>query len=163
MEHRCYSRHTLSVPVEIWVDELFVGRFSTRDISMGGVFVETGPVAPNPYDIVILRFRFKQPTTRGRVASQQCEPPTDHSLSALVVHRSDDGIGLMYIDEHPSFYQRLGSIMRAAACRDAGRTPLRTLNPRARRRFLRVLRGGRSIRGSDLSRTERGPPSGRAR
>lgn len=163
MEHRCYSRHTLSVPVEVWVDEMSVGCFSSRDISMGGVFLETGPVAPNPYAIVTLRFRFRQPGTRRRCAPQEREFSGDCGVSALVVHRCDEGIGLMYIHEHPSFYRRLGAVIRAAAPRDAGQRPERAARPRARRRSMRVLQGGRSIRGDGLARSERGPPSGPVR
>lgn len=83
MEHRHYPRTRTGVGVEVFRGLRQLGYFKTRDISLEGMFIETGNVGLSRNDIVRLRLEM-----------------TDEEISArgIVVHASKEGIGIQFID-----------------------------------------------------------------
>jgi anti-anti-sigma regulatory factor len=90
MEHRYGSRIDLAMDVDLAVEDSPLGHFPTRNIGDGGMFVETGPIDLQPNDLVRLQLRLNGRRRR---------------LSALVVHRSENGVGLMLMAEDPEYSQ----------------------------------------------------------
>jgi len=86
MDHRYYVRTQLRLPVGVYKQGRFMGRFETRDINLEGVFIEmqTGDLEPN--DIVELIFRLP--------GGERC----DCALFAGVVRIGVGGAGLMLFD-----------------------------------------------------------------
>lgn len=94
MEHRHYRRRAARVALELWRNGDLVGRFETRNIAPEGAFVETGPNDLEPYELVTIVVRDRE---RRRL----------YQLRAMVVHRSQEGAGLLYEVEVPALYRRL--------------------------------------------------------
>lgn len=103
MEHRYHPRKPIQLDVHIREGDRVLGWFRTRDVGMEGAFVETGPVDVGPYDVLTLTF------CTGRRSSDA------HEVMGLVVHCSEEGVGLMYAAEDPRFHLALRSILHAAA------------------------------------------------
>lgn len=40
MEHRCEERYALRASVDVWHRGQYLGRFDTRDVTRGGLFIE---------------------------------------------------------------------------------------------------------------------------
>ncbi|NIR89110.1 MAG: hypothetical protein GWN09_02255 [Gammaproteobacteria bacterium] len=87
--------------VELWRDDNLLGHFETRDIAPEGAFVETGPTEVEPYELLTLVLRNR----KGQRVQQ---------LRAMVVHRSEEGAGLLYEAEAPALYRRLTREVEAA-------------------------------------------------
>jgi len=102
-EHRLHRRVPLRLEVEVRQGPKCLGRFATRDAGPEGAFVETGPHALRPYDVVRLTFRL------GRDWRQAYEVP------GLVVHCTDEGIGILHAADNPAFAERLRAALARAA------------------------------------------------
>jgi hypothetical protein len=82
MEHRYSPRVQGALDVEIFSKGRRLGRDRTRDLSFEGMFLQTGPVALQANDLLTLHL-----TANGR----------SNRLPAVVVHRSDAGVGVMLL------------------------------------------------------------------
>lgn len=103
MDCRCHRRECLRLRVELWSGSECLGCFMTRDVSPEGAFVETGPVDVRAHEMIALSYHLGS-TGAGR-----------HELPALVIHRSDEGMGLMYVGFSADFWHDLEAAMKAAA------------------------------------------------
>ena len=93
MEHRWSVRKPVNVGVALRRQGSNFKRFKTRDLSMEGVFVESGPDSW-PEDTFL---ELESPLYEN---SKQ----TWHRVPVVVVHRSQNGIGLMFcVFDHPLF------------------------------------------------------------
>ena len=108
MEHRCNTRRP--VVLEALIECRGLGRVPgrIRNISLGGVFVETGRQRPAMNSIVDLCF-----SVPYRGGGYRCR------ISAMVVHRIEGGIGLMFEDLSPQIERVLRAVI------DAGTGPSR--------------------------------------
>lgn len=79
IEHRYESRLPAVVGVEVWHRDLCLGRFRTRNLCREGMFIETGPTGLRPNDLVRVVVR---------------TPAGSHEAAAMVVHRSERGVGV---------------------------------------------------------------------
>ena len=87
MEHRWNSRKPVGVDVVLHYDGLGLIRGKTRNISYGGMYVETNAVN----------------LAKNAVVSVHLPEPDDNENSlqtvrAMVVHTGQDGFGLMFLD-----------------------------------------------------------------
>lgn len=98
MEDRRYPREAVSLSVELWRDHINLGRFKTRDIGTEGIFVETGPIDLHPYDFVTV---ILGPHRGGR---------RKREVMGLVVHRSNEGVGLMCQAENLGLHRALAPV-----------------------------------------------------
>lgn len=96
MNHRCSARISLHVEVDVFHQGRTLGRYLTRDINPEGVFIETGPVALYPNDIVELEF-----VVSGDISRID-------RMKAMVIWHNGGGIGLLFTESDPAFYDRLG-------------------------------------------------------
>lgn len=102
MEHRW----SLRTPIELDVDlirESGSGHeaFKTRDIGLGGVFLEGGGAYPEKNTNVELNFILT--TDEGDMK---------HRIKARVVRIADDGIGLMFRDFDVGAFRSLQEVLR---------------------------------------------------
>jgi anti-anti-sigma regulatory factor len=88
MDHRQSSRIPLTLEVDIAFRALPLGRFLTRNTSRDGMFLETGAANLKPGDVVDLQVHLSH---------------APQSISAVVVHRSRAGVGVMLTSEAPGY------------------------------------------------------------
>lgn len=86
MERRYQQRKALDLDVVLYDGQGQVGAFKARNLSIGGIYIETGPVdlcVGDLLDVFCLvdRHRAKR-----------------HNLRGIVVHHANDGIGVMFRD-----------------------------------------------------------------
>ncbi len=86
MNHRCFVRTRLRLPVMVYKQGRFIGRFETRDVDPEGAFIEMQMTDLEPNDIVELNF-----LVRG---GERC----GCRLFAGVVRLDFDGAGLILLD-----------------------------------------------------------------
>jgi hypothetical protein len=99
MNHRCSVRIPLRVEVDLFRHGHDLGRYMTRNIDSDGGFLETGALALFPSDIVKLA-----------IAAPR-EDPGHVSIRAMVVRRTDEGVGLLFTNYSPDFYQQMGRLI----------------------------------------------------
>jgi hypothetical protein len=99
MNHRCSIRIPLRVEVTLSQHGSAMGRYVTRDIDSDGAFVETGGAALYPNDIVELT-----------IAAPRANP-CHVSIRAMVVRRTEMGVGLLFTSYTPDFYQQIGRLI----------------------------------------------------
>ncbi|MBN2699972.1 MAG: PilZ domain-containing protein [Methylothermaceae bacterium] len=96
MQHRCFTRLKNALPVVLYHGDTHLGRFATRDISLDGMFVETGDLDFFKNDVVqvdLMLFGER------------------YLMRGLVVRRETHGIGLVLIDVNPRYYKSLTHIL----------------------------------------------------
>ncbi len=93
MEHRYWRRRDVALEMRLFHRQRPLGRFSTSNISIDGLFLEAPWLEIAPNDIVDL----------------QWDCGEMHRMKGLVIHRSDNGIGLLLIGSVPSAYLSRGS------------------------------------------------------
>ena len=103
MENRYSVRKPMALDVELHRGRRSVGRFKARNISLEGMFVETGPINLYPGDLTDITLAI------GR------EGRSEHEARAVVVHHTDEGIGLMFRDYQPDLLAFLRFLSSAAA------------------------------------------------
>jgi len=86
MEMGYLVRTPLCRSVEVFQNQRFLGRFETRDIDVGGVFIKTRMSSLKPDDVVRMVFLIPD---GGR-----CK----HALRAGVARVEPEGVGLMLLD-----------------------------------------------------------------
>ncbi|NIR31932.1 MAG: PilZ domain-containing protein [Gammaproteobacteria bacterium] len=103
MDHRCLRREAHRFRVELWSGSDSLGCFTTRDVSPEGAFVETGPVDFRAHEMVTVSFHLESAGI------------SRHDVPALVVHCSDEGLGLMYAAFTADFWHDLAAAMKITA------------------------------------------------
>jgi hypothetical protein len=101
MEQRWSTRTPVKLDVDVVYDNRDVEESITRDICMGGVFVEMGRTVP-PLD-AMAEITFKVGSGDKR---------TKHKIKAKVVRIADDGVGLMFRDFDAGSFRALQEILR---------------------------------------------------
>jgi hypothetical protein len=100
-DHRWSSRVPLQIDVAIHNDSRMAPlHFESRDISLGGIFVETGSMVLPLNAFVVLSFTL----TAG-------ERIVDYRLPALVVRNTRDGAGLMFQEFDPNTVRSLREML----------------------------------------------------
>lgn len=105
MEHRWSARRPIAMDVELFYPPIGSIRGRTQDISMEGMFVDTGGVYLPTHAKVEVSFRTLDQQR------QQCE----HRVDAYVVHGTGDGVGLMLRHVDYQHFHALRHMLRAAA------------------------------------------------
>ena len=103
MERRYGPREPVSLEVEIYRGQHKVGRFKSRDIGFEGMFVATKHLGLEVGGLVNVRLTHKLPDIDG------------YTLRAVIVHRSNAGVGLMFADDDPIFFRVLDAVSEAVA------------------------------------------------
>ncbi|MFZ0255347.1 MAG: PilZ domain-containing protein [Gammaproteobacteria bacterium] len=86
MERRYQQRKALDLDVVLYDGQGPVGAFKARNLSIGGIYIETGPMdlcVGDLLDVFCL------------VDSHRAKR---HNLRGIVVHHTDDGVGVMFRD-----------------------------------------------------------------
>lgn len=100
MEHRWSPRKPLHVDVVIHYPPLGLVRGTSRDISLDGMFVDTGRILIPTGEVVEICFR---PDTDGN--------PGHLHMDAEVIHASHAGIGLLFRDYGPDALLALKTLL----------------------------------------------------
>lgn len=103
MENRYTARKPVALDVELHHGRASFGTFKARNISLEGMFVETGPVNLYPSDLIDATLVIGP------------DPAATHEVRAVVVHHTDEGIGLMFRDYEPALLGFLRFLSPAAA------------------------------------------------
>jgi hypothetical protein len=102
MENRYSTRKPIALDVELHHGHTRFGTFKVRNISLEGMFVETGPLNLYPGDLIDASLTLRESTGK-------------HEIRAVVVHHTDEGIGLMFRDYDPALLGVLRFLSSAAA------------------------------------------------
>lgn len=86
MERRYQQRKALDLEVVVYDGQGQVGAFKARNLSVGGIYIETGPVDLCIGDLLDVSCFI------------DCHRAKRHNLRGIVVHHTDDGIGVMFRD-----------------------------------------------------------------
>ncbi|MDR2876901.1 MAG: PilZ domain-containing protein [Chromatiales bacterium] len=101
-ERRIFARMRIGLEVRIDMKGSLVGRFHTRDLDLGGLFVEAGDIELYPNDVVDLAF-FEIDGLSG-----------DRMFRAKVVRHASDGVGLMFYEHDEDSLGALRDLMLEA-------------------------------------------------
>lgn len=96
MEHRYSRRLKAGLMVELFVRQHRMGRFTTRDVSVDGMFLETE--AP-------LQLRRNEPVEVQLLREEWVPPRGRPTLRALVAHVGKDGVGVLVLDGDQRAYK----------------------------------------------------------
>ena len=96
MEHRIGRRIAISVEVELWNGHQRCGCYTTGNIGAGGIFVKHCEDAIGHNDFLT-----------AKISSCTFSGAASRSLTALVVHKSENGAGLMWADYDANFLSTL--------------------------------------------------------
>lgn len=104
LEHRIGRRKKVKGLVELWQDDNRRGVFELANIGSGGLFLKSRQTAFNEGETFTIKSKIGNPVgLKG------------HYLKAMVVHRTDNGIGLMWAGCHSAFLANLDHILNQAA------------------------------------------------
>ncbi len=109
MEHRWSSRRFLGGEVTVSHPRCGIIHALLRDISLGGMFVETGRVDLPVNTPVIVSFML-----------QNQSGPSHHRLHAMVVRSTEDGAALMYLDSSADTIRPLRQMLYGPPVEPAG-------------------------------------------
>lgn len=101
-ERRVFTRIRLGLEVAVRMKDRSLGRFRTRDLDMGGLFVEAGEIDLYPNDIAELAFPDAAGKGRG------------HVFRAKVIRHAANGVGLMFHEHDEDSLAALRDVMLAA-------------------------------------------------
>ena len=90
MEHRWSVRTPLSTQVTIYHNKLPVAVCTTKDIGLGGLFINSGPITYPVNTTLDLEFKLDS----GEEFKQ-------YRMLACVVYGSEKGLGLMFLEPNP--------------------------------------------------------------
>lgn len=96
MEHRIGRRVAVSVEVELWSGRERYGCYTTGNIGAGGIFVKHCQDVIGSNDFLT-----------AKISPCVFSGDTPRSLTALVVHKSESGAGLMWADYDANFLATL--------------------------------------------------------
>lgn len=100
VEQRWSQRRSVALGVDIYRNEALLNKCQSRDVGLGGVFLDLEQGSLQQHQDVELFF------TLGENSE------TRHKLKARVVRVSDDGVGLMFRDFDTGSFRALQEIMR---------------------------------------------------
>lgn len=100
MEHRISTRKAVSVQVALYCDRVGMLRCETRNISLEGMFVETGNISIPMYVPVEAVF-----------ITNHDDKIHTHRLQAHVVRSESDGVGLMFQEVDMASFRFLRELM----------------------------------------------------
>ena len=103
MENRFSARKPVALEVDLHQGRIRFGTFKARNISLEGMFVETGPINLYPSDLIDATL------TVGR------ESTARHEIRAVVVHCTEEGVGLLFRDYEPALLGFLRLLSSVAA------------------------------------------------
>lgn len=86
MERRYQPRKALDLDVVLYDGRGQVGAFKARNLSIGGIYIETGSVDLCVGDLLDV------------FCLVDCRRAKRHHLRGIVVHYTDDGVGVMFRD-----------------------------------------------------------------
>ena len=92
MEHRHYPRLCIALEVAVFQRDQLLDSLKIRDISLEGLFLETGAVDFQQNDLIGLRINISG---------------ENHFLRGLVIHKASQGVGVMLIDMSREAFQAL--------------------------------------------------------
>jgi hypothetical protein len=102
MDRRYGPREPVSLDVEIYRGQCKLGRFTSCDISFEGMFVATKQLGLDVGELVTIRLSLKLSDIDG------------YTFRAIIVHRSNGGVGVMFADDDPIFFRVLDALSDAA-------------------------------------------------
>lgn len=105
MEHRCSTRTPCHAMAHVFLPPARALCVRIRDISTGGLFLETSETLPRQA-LVYLSFELTDGSGRGATR-----------LPAIVVHRTREGAGLMFLETPRAPRRRIGAVEPARASR----------------------------------------------
>lgn len=106
MEHRINVRVPKRLNVGLFFVGLDCGEFTASNVGHGGMFLDDCSQVLNEGDFVIVSLQ-----------EESVVKATTVSLRALVVHRSREGVGLMWTDSVDETYDLLDGIVSSAVRR----------------------------------------------
>lgn len=110
-ERRAFTRMRLGIDVTVAVEGRPLGRYRTRDVDLGGVFVASASLELYPNDVAELGF-----AEAGGAAR-------DHAFRARVVRHDDGGVALRFEEHDAASLAALRDVMTGAMpAADAGKT-----------------------------------------
>lgn len=101
-ERRIFVRMRIGLEVNIRMKDSMIGRFRTRDLDLGGLFVEAREVELYPNDVADLEFFEAGGRSGGRM------------FRAKVVRHASDGVGLTFHEHDEDSLGALRDLMLAA-------------------------------------------------
>lgn len=103
MEHRNGTRFAVNMAVELWRGDKNYGRHNVNDIGNGGLFLKYPGEDIRPGDLLMAKWM-----ASGSGGVSEC------SAKAMVVHRSEQGIGLMWADYNEPFDVAITEMLQVA-------------------------------------------------
>lgn len=103
MERRYGPREPVNLDVTIYREKRKLGSFESRDIGLEGIFVAAQHPDLGVGECITLQLSLDVSDR------DSCYP-----IRAIVVHRSNDGIGLMFTDYDPIFFLVLDTLSNPA-------------------------------------------------
>jgi len=100
MEHRRSVRHEIELTVGIYHRGTWVGSCQTRDISSGGMFLQTQPESLKRNSLIEITFDRPGDTSTRR-----------YRLPSMVVHGTNGGIGVMFRSQNTEAHAALRQII----------------------------------------------------
>lgn len=104
MEHRIGKRKKLYGYVELWQGNIKRGDFELVNIGAGGLFLKGKLPELNEGEVLTIKSHF----------DNQADIDGYH-LKVMVVHLSEEGVGLMWAGCHTSFFESLEIVLNRAA------------------------------------------------
>ena len=95
MEHRNGSRVSASLPVEILHDNKSYGCFMAHNLSHGGLFLDCCGMFKKGDFLTV------------KITSNSDEPPSYYFVKVMVIHSSEQGLGLIWADYNLPFFNAL--------------------------------------------------------
>lgn len=105
MEHRYATRFPVQVEVRLYKNRNPMTTAQTRNIALGGMFVETAPRG----------FRKNSLLEVEITSTLDPEKTNHHRIPALVVHHSDDGLGLAFDTADPETIAAVKELLESIA------------------------------------------------
>ena len=102
MERRWTERTPINVPVDLAYAGIQVGEYRTRDIGLGGVFVEM-PAESKPAAETSVELTFKLGAA---------DSASKHRINARVVRVVQDGVGMIFRDFDAGAFRCLQEVLR---------------------------------------------------
>ena len=103
MEHRNGSRIPLNLPVELFSQGKSYGNFMLSNIGRGGVMLNCRGLLK------------KREVLSAKITSNVTGSPQYYWLKVMVAHSSEQGTGLMWVDDNRPFFDALDFMVTAAA------------------------------------------------
>ena len=103
MEHRNGSRAPITIPVELLRGNKSYGSYMSSNISHGGLLLECRG------------FLKKGDVLTAKITNKSDRTYYHYQLKVMVVHTSEQGVGLMWADYNIPFFNQLDIMCSAAA------------------------------------------------